>query len=312
MRDREADPDYRHRLVSQIHIKRMKIVRLVQTSAIFSLLFCSCATRHSTGQLLPAEVPFNGEAGRGDYLFVTLRLKNSEDLLFALDTGAPGTVLDKSLRRKLGRRRGETKIPYPWYGITNSMAIYKSPPLRLGNTSLRTGEWALTDDLNWIWPGRGVKGILGMDCLRNYCVQLDFPNRKVRLLIQDNINTEGLGKAFPLSFFDSGVPWVIGDLMGDQDTKSEVDTGEPNDGSLTHQLFQQQFREQKPILTRQFKTFTGEAKTAAIFPTGLFGGITYTNLKVLDFSENVVGLRFLARHLVTFNFPKRMMYLKQE
>jgi hypothetical protein len=24
-----------------------------------------------------------------------------------------------------------------------------------------------------------------------------------------------------------------------------------------------------------------------------------------------MGLRFLARHLVTFNFPKRTMYLKQ-
>ena len=26
---------------------------------------------------------------------------------------------------------------------------------------------------------------------------------------------------------------------------------------------------------------------------------------------NTVGLRFLARHLVTLNFPKRMMYLKR-
>ncbi len=26
---------------------------------------------------------------------------------------------------------------------------------------------------------------------------------------------------------------------------------------------------------------------------------------------NTIGLRFLARHLVTFNFPKRMMYLKR-
>jgi hypothetical protein len=27
--------------------------------------------------------------------------------------------------------------------------------------------------------------------------------------------------------------------------------------------------------------------------------------------ENFIGLRFLARHLVTFNFPKRMLYLKR-
>jgi hypothetical protein len=39
---------------------------------------------------------------------------------------------------------------------------------------------------------------------------------------------------------------------------------------------------------------------------------TYTNLIVgVEEQANLLGLRFLARHLVTLDFPNKRLYLKQ-
>jgi hypothetical protein len=68
------------------------------------LLLCSCATGKPTRSQLPADVAFNKDAGRGGWLFVTLRLESGEELPFLLDTGAPWTFFDKSREPKLGKR----------------------------------------------------------------------------------------------------------------------------------------------------------------------------------------------------------------
>lgn len=45
-------------------------------------------------------------------------------------------------------------------------------------------------------------------------------------------------------------------------------------------------------------------------PQCIWGGNTYTDFNVL-IGGNVLGIGFLARHVVTFDFPKRIIYLKQ-
>jgi len=57
----------------------------------------------------PAEAPINEGAGRGANLFVMLHLENGEALPLVVDTGAPFTVLDRSLEPKLGKRLGTAK-----------------------------------------------------------------------------------------------------------------------------------------------------------------------------------------------------------
>src|SRR6266705_4634671 len=77
------------------------------------LLLCSCITRNawpswygdnSIRPDLPPEVSFNQSAGRGEHLLVTLRSEGGEEMLFALDTGMPVTLLDKYLEPRLGKR----------------------------------------------------------------------------------------------------------------------------------------------------------------------------------------------------------------
>src|SRR6267142_6176006 len=75
------------------------------------LLLCCCATKPDRSAFipaseLPADVTMNKDAGRGNWLFVTLRLDKDEELRFFVDTGMTLTVLDKSLEPELGKRLG--------------------------------------------------------------------------------------------------------------------------------------------------------------------------------------------------------------
>src|SRR4051794_27823860 len=59
-------------------IKRTKLILMPCTivTLLSLLLLCSCATNNSSRSPLPAAVSFDESAGRGDLLFVTLRLES--------------------------------------------------------------------------------------------------------------------------------------------------------------------------------------------------------------------------------------------
>ena len=147
------------------------------------LLLCSCATVDPARPRLPADVHFNKNAGCGGWLIVTLRLESGEQLPFLLDTGSPCTFFDKSREPELGDRLGTTTL---WnFGATRDSGIYAAPKLYFGNTPLMmTGTNIGTDDCKPLATkaGRPILGILGLDCLEHYCIQLDFAAHRMRFL----------------------------------------------------------------------------------------------------------------------------------
>jgi hypothetical protein len=172
--------------------------------------------------------------------------------------------------------------------------------LQIGEKVAMVDLSRVSGDLNRMASSnRRLAGVLGMDCLQNYCVQLDFMARKMRFLDPDHLPTEDLGKAFALTI-SSGSAFVRENLLGLKGAQSAIDTGCNFDGVLTPKLFQQ-------WTNRVSNTRTTEAH----FPNCLFGGSSYTNLHLTGDGPNLLGLRFLARNLVTFNFPKRTIYLKR-
>jgi hypothetical protein len=315
------------------------------------LLSCSCATVHSP---LPANVPVNKDAARGNVLTVTLRLKSGEELLFAVDTCAPCTLLDKSLEPKLGHRfdtvpvfeqmqdskqtggvsltpkvyLGEAPLKFTNYimwGTRKPCGVYLAPRLYLRDTPLKmTGNGILTCDLKSVaLPGQPrIMGILGMDILGHYCIQLDFEAGKMRFLNPRHLNVADLGKAFPISFYSEDPegeiahpfiqqPGVLGGVV----TNVFIDTGLRIDGTVNPELFQREIVQQR----RQEGSAVHDDIGRVWFTKCVWNGETYTNLLIGPGggafaggkNPNFIGLGFLARHLVTFDFPHRMMYLKQ-
>ena len=297
------------------------------TAAMWVALLCSCATRKPSRSALPAEAPFNREAGSRDWLYLTLRLDTQAELLFCVETGSPITVLDKSLGPVLGNRVGERTLHYVWKDVTGGR--YKAPNLYLGKTRLKTGDHVWTDDFrrNPCWTnaaGQPVMGILGMDCLRNYCVQLDFKAPKARFLDSECLERAGLGRAFPLTVYPRGLSGYVaihGTFTGTKGVRPLVDTDCLVDGILDPKEFQLELRAQKAAWTNHFTGRLGFQRYTAFFPRAKFVGETYSDL-TLDRSPdlvvggktnhvNVIGLPFLARHLVTLDFPKKTVYLKR-
>jgi hypothetical protein len=161
-------------------------------------LLCSCATPEPARPTLPSEALIDDRAGKGCTLVLKVSLENSQELILGVDTGSAYTVLDKSLEPKLGQRLGTATIP--WLAGNVVGGLYLAPTLRFGNTQLLTAPQIRTVDMTNFpdFCQQGLTGILGIDCLEHYCIQLDFVNHKLRFLDPVNMNTEGLGRAFHL------------------------------------------------------------------------------------------------------------------
>ncbi len=270
------------------------------------LLLCSCATGNPSRPRLPADVPLNPAAGRGGLLTVTLRLESGEELPFLVDTGTSGTLIDKSWEPKLGKPLGTAT--FQSWGVKSTNHVYAAPKLYLGGAPLMmTGPAIVAYDCRKDSPdaSRPLMGILGMNVLEHYCIQLDFAAGKLRFLDDNRADKRKWGKAFPIVALNSRDPRpaVAENLLGLQGPHSLIDSGCSYDGWLMPQYFQQWTNQTVP-----------PAKGEACSPNGSFDGEQYPLVSVerQDVESDGIGLRFLARHLVTLDFPNHTLYLQRQ
>jgi hypothetical protein len=274
----------------------MKLILKLQALGLCPslLLLCACA---STRQPRPVEVKMNPDALRDGMVIVNLRLDGDDDLPFMVDTGSPGTLFDKTLVSKLGWRLPIGSVSVPVGGTTQKSGVYREPDLYLGGTKLRTGRLCAAYDFKAMSKdaGHSIMGILAMDCLKHYCVQLDFETREMRFLDPQRLDVSQLGNAYPLKLLPFYSPLLTkhAGLAGGKSARMLIDTGDNSDGQIEKG-------------TAPKSTTNGWAH----LPQCVWDSQLYTNLDV-GAGVNAIGLRFLARHLVTFDFPNHTMYLKQ-
>ncbi|HYG24152.1 MAG TPA: NPCBM/NEW2 domain-containing protein [Verrucomicrobiae bacterium] len=276
-------------------------------SALECLLICSCATDQPS-QPLAVEVPINRDAGRGGLLIAMVRLQNGEELPFVVDTGASGSLIDKSLAPKLGNPIGSA-VTHSW-GVTKTNLAYAAPTLLLGGVPLKmTGPAIVAYDCQneFSYARPRIMGLLGMDVLENYCIQLDFPAGKMRFLQegQRHGDNKEWGRAFPIVPLNANDtrPAVAENLLGLHGPHSLIDVGCNSDGWLMPNYFQSWTNHALPPSPREARA-----------QHGYFAGEKYplVSLQQNDVEADGIGLRFLARHLVTLDFPNRTLYLARK
>ena len=214
--------------------------RMFQLGMVVGLMYAGvCAAgphpTASSGVELPAEVTMNTNAGNGGGLFVNLRLEDGEEVPFLVDTGAARTTLDVSFEPKLGNRLGTANINH--FGTRFEGGIYVAPKLFLGDQPLVTASNIWTYDfrhMNTSRAGQQLAAQLGFDCLRNYCIQLDFTAGKMRFLDPDHLAVKELGKAYPITISNpGGRPFIHhAGLAGGTGTNCLIDTGAVYDGRV--------------------------------------------------------------------------------
>lgn len=263
---------------------------------------------------LPGEMMMDRPFGADGKIIVKLHMADGEELPLMVDTGAPCTILDESLAPKLGPQIGTRRAAFTFNLNAGACGIYRAPRLFAGAQQLLTGPRIFTTKRS-----RADKGILGVDCLGQYCIQFDFVAGKMAFLDPDHLDAVDLGKPFPLNIKTLGIACFDADLFGQGNMRFVLDTGMegPFDAMLARNLFQRLLREQ-PTIGPDLHMIVpdGRAASGRIFPQLNLCGQTYTDLwfSMVDprpkSVNGLIGLGFLARNKVTFNFPRRTVYLK--
>lgn len=250
----------------------------------------------------PAEITLEKWVGRGMMLQTKIRLQNGTEFPCALDTGSPTSTLPTAAEPMLGQRLGSGGLLMLGGPERQPTGLYAAPKIYLGNTLLETGGVVETWNNN--------EAILGMDCLCHYCIQLDFAAGKIRFLDPEHLDTSDLGKPFPLLASPYAVIEHAG-LFQRRNAKLLIDTGCSIDGCLEPRLFKTAVRDEKTDIMPVDGVFKDKTLDLAELPKCVWDGEAYTDLIIGKGPPNIIGMRFLARHLVTFNFPKGVMYLKR-
>jgi len=255
------------------------------------------------------EFPIGG--GSGDIL-IPVKI-GGQEYSFMMDTGSSHTMFDTSLRDKLGEPKRIIKADTSGNPVVAQ--TFQSPAFSVGPFNLNSGYEVLCLDLRILSliDGKQISGVLGMDFLKHHVIQIDFDKGHLAFLRQVETNSASLGRDFEITFNQRGSTQIRGKILGQLDADFIIDSGNNSTGNLDSETF--------AVLLGKKNVQVSEALVST--PSGLVkqrqvrvGSLTIGPFKYRDliFEEgnfNSLGLDFLSRHLVTFDFPKGRIYLKK-
>ncbi|MBN1360749.1 MAG: PDZ domain-containing protein [Sedimentisphaerales bacterium] len=232
---------------------------------------------------------------------------------FIVDTGCSHTIFDLSFRPQLG-------APGPMTGMSTlrgraAVQVFVAPRAFVGPFNIADCNEVRCANLSrfTLSIGRDVPGVLGMDMLKSHVVRVDFDRGRMAFFDDVQQDRREWGEEFPLTYNDNGIPLVrlaVGDL-GEHDFA--IDTGYAASGTLAEDIFARVVAatgaQSAPTATLTAAgTVESRQCRAGLLKLGLF---EYKNLVFDEASGTVVGLGFLSRHTVTFDFPNDKLYLKE-
>jgi len=291
---------------------------VVQRHSLFALattIHCALlGTSASGADLKPRQVIAEFEvAPDGDFLRVPLTIGRKE-YRFLISTGLVTTTIDQAIASQLELQKIKVEIR----GKRGGKVRDRFGGLRagLGNIPLEfpggveTGDYtALRDRLELECDGE-----LGMDVLQRYVVQIDFDEGILRLL---NSLPPSPGEALRITPLggENGAPTVPVMIPGFPAEKFIVSTARAGNAleirsELVTQLEAKQqvkFLDKQKSITRSGTLLYQTGRLAA----AQIGKNTHGGLLVNTAEQNGIGLSFLARFVVTFDFPHNRMYLKK-
>jgi hypothetical protein len=269
-----------------------------------------------TSSLLAAAPPTSVEVlerfavhGDGDFLIVPVTIKGKV-YRFILDTGCSSTVYDSSLRPLLGPHIDRIEIKGAQ--STAELERYAAPAAFVGKLPLPQTEPAMVYDLRSAYHCAGVDvcGCLGMDFLKQHVVRIDFDAGL--LIFQKGIGHE---QGQPLRLHSgeiTDVPYVNADVCDSSPPEPfEVDTGDGGEGTLGADLFTALCQLGKLKRVGQCRCWALKEHTAqeGQLVRLKLGSLEHQGLIFSSGRDSRLGLGFLSRYRVTFDFPAGFLYL---
>ncbi len=246
-------------------------------------------------------------AKKGDHVIVPVTIDGHE-YSFVVDTGCTKCVVDTSLRSQLR----ETDRTLTVDG--KKLDLYELPELQLGKIRIPADTEASCHDLAWfrLAFGKDVQGLLGMNVLNAHVVRIDFDAGKLTIL--KKAVGEPADAEFPLSYSAGDIPMIETKFLTGEVRNFKIDLGMDNVGHLESKLFDKLLKNgglRDAEMSVQLTIHGFEFRRAAFFPRSRVGGFQYKSLKVIEGAQNLLGLGFLSKFDVTFDFPNDCLYLRR-
>jgi hypothetical protein len=261
-----------------------------------------------------------------------------KEYLFKLDTGSSVTLFDISLKHNLGKPKGTVKAET--LGGTIEFELFDAPKASLGSLSLKGTVGVV--DLEPISSAlkRKRHGVIGMNFLKEHCVQIDFdkgivsflkskPDKGIFAFLRSARNKHPeWGQQTSIRYESgSGIPHITAKADGVKldfmiDTGYVHVIGRPDlpvahtTGELESKVLKK-LRSKIHFEPKQLTQITGKGRAtldfskAAVVSRFSIGTLEYKDAVFRESGESVLGMPFLSRHLVTFDFRNGKIYLKK-
>jgi hypothetical protein len=268
----------------------------------------------------------------GNALLVPVTVSGKE-YLFLVDTGTTVTQFDRTLLT--GKPKHETEIRDDMAGDC-SMPLYDVPTATLGRQDLKEQlskppsptDWPMS--YGWIDPrdesgihgydfsrfrevsGREIYGLIGMDFLHNFALQIDFD--KGELLLLRKASSPRDADSFKLYYDELGRPLVSCGICDWGEAHFLIDTGCMDTGRLESELA-------KGLIQAKMARRGGSTRYASFCREGTYdevllasfamGSHETVNLTLTEGGTSCLGLEYLSRFIVTFDFPSKLLYVTE-
>jgi hypothetical protein len=232
-----------------------------------------------------------------------------------LDTGTSVTAFDASLMHEPGSAEETTKVGTA--GGELSVRLFDAPESFLGPLNLQDCGQVACVDLSMLGPvlGTEIGGVIGMNFLKNHVVQIDFDEGRLRFIDRTGGLDDSLGQVLTMACDSRGHPYVKGRIFDSIDVDFLIDTGLTGSGELAGQVLGEALRDGVTIgRTSEILTQTPSGSMRKmIFRADQLsvGSSRYENLVFRPASMSSLGLGFLSRHTVTFDFARGKIGLKE-
>ncbi len=231
---------------------------------------------------------------------------------FVVDTGCSDCVLDSSLESTLTKTgitisaNGEQDLPE-----------YVLPPMFVGKSRLPVLGRSLCIDLGPFRASSGhdIRGFLGMSFLKGRILMVDFDAGKLAFLRSCPIDAS---RSFGLAYDRTGIPILDFDVENRKPESFQLDTGlcgASAAGFLERNTVSRLTRDR--ALTESGKrvglvSFHGEETSRVVRLKYLcLGTCKHAELPFLEGQRNVMGLGYLSRYFVVFDFQNDRLFLKK-
>ncbi len=243
-------------------------------------------------------------AKHGDVLLVPVSL-GEETLTFMVSTNTYFSVVDSEFEQLWKARQREA--------VASRQDGNDVPLAKVGELVVPRSHRVQFHDLSFLETVTGYKiaGVLGIDFLYPYVLEVDFDDGRLRFLKQVPENA-GAPRTFQLRD-NIPLPLIELNVPGLGLTPFSVHLGSILRMGLEPTSFRtlRRFHQADVVSEAQFKNELGQVSRSriAILPELRIAGDTMAEVAVAETSSNVIGLDFLSRFRVTFDFANHQLYL---